>query len=128
MQEKRCDSCSTRLASPAFHQPWPHLAVKESPSLDTTNAVVHPPHRSRPSQPLPNPCPQAFDDPEQPYLPDEVLFRQKEQFSDGVGYDWVDGLKEYANKVRRGGWGAAAANDGVQQWCRCAALGNYQAG
>jgi asparagine synthase (glutamine-hydrolysing) len=41
----------------------------------------------------------AFDDPEQPYLPDEVLFRQKEQFSDGVGYDWVDGLKEYANKV-----------------------------
>lgn len=43
----------------------------------------------------------AFDDPDQPYLPDEVLFRQKEQFSDGVGYDWVDGLKEYAAKVKR---------------------------
>ena len=41
----------------------------------------------------------AFDEPERPYLPDEVLFRQKEQFSDGVGYDWVDGLKEYAAQV-----------------------------
>ena len=50
--------------------------------------------------PAPRPLQQAFDDPEQPYLPDEVLFRQKEQFSDGVGYDWVDGLKEYAAKVR----------------------------
>ena len=38
----------------------------------------------------------AFDTPEDPYLPEEVLWRQKEQFSDGVGYDWVDGLKEYA--------------------------------
>uniref|UniRef100_A0A6T7VL96 asparagine synthase (glutamine-hydrolyzing) n=1 Tax=Pyramimonas obovata TaxID=1411642 RepID=A0A6T7VL96_9CHLO len=38
----------------------------------------------------------AFDTPEDPYLPESVLFRQKEQFSDGVGYDWVDGLKDYA--------------------------------
>jgi len=30
------------------------------------------------------------------YLPESVLYRQKEQFSDGVGYDWVDGLKDYA--------------------------------
>jgi len=30
-----------------------------------------------------------------PYLPDEILWRQKEQFSDGVGYSWIDGLKEY---------------------------------
>ncbi len=29
------------------------------------------------------------------YLPDEILWRQKEQFSDGVGYNWIDGLKEY---------------------------------
>ena len=29
------------------------------------------------------------------YLPDEVLWRQKEQFSDGVGYNWIDTLKEY---------------------------------
>jgi asparagine synthase (glutamine-hydrolysing) len=41
----------------------------------------------------------AFDTPDDPYLPDEVLWRQKEQFSDGVGYDWVDGLQNYADKM-----------------------------
>ena len=29
------------------------------------------------------------------YLPDSVLWRQKEQFSDGVGYSWIDSLKEH---------------------------------
>ena len=29
------------------------------------------------------------------YLPKEILWRQKEQFSDGVGYSWIDGLKEH---------------------------------
>lgn len=29
-------------------------------------------------------------------LPDEILWRQKEQFSDGVGYSWIDSLKEIA--------------------------------
>ena len=33
------------------------------------------------------------------YLPEEVLWRQKEQFSDGVGYNWIDYLKEHTNKV-----------------------------
>ncbi|CEM36405.1 unnamed protein product [Vitrella brassicaformis CCMP3155] len=32
------------------------------------------------------------------YLPDDILWRQKEQFSDGVGYSWIDGLKDYAEK------------------------------
>jgi asparagine synthase (glutamine-hydrolysing) len=41
----------------------------------------------------------AFDVPDAPYLPESVLFRQKEQFSDGVGYSWVDALKDYANEV-----------------------------
>lgn len=27
----------------------------------------------------------------QPYLPRSILWRQKEQFSDGVGYSWIDG-------------------------------------
>jgi len=30
------------------------------------------------------------------WLPDEILWRQKEQFSDGVGYGWIDGLKAHA--------------------------------
>ena len=32
----------------------------------------------------------AFED----YLPESVAWRQKEQFSDGVGYSWIDKLKE----------------------------------
>ncbi len=36
----------------------------------------------------------AFED----MLPDEILWRQKEQFSDGVGYGWIDGLKAHAEK------------------------------
>lgn len=32
------------------------------------------------------------------YLPDEILWRQKEQFSDGVGYSWIDTLKAVAEE------------------------------
>ncbi|MEP7184662.1 MAG: asparagine synthase B [Rhodanobacter sp.] len=32
-------------------------------------------------------------------LPDAILWRQKEQFSDGVGYGWIDGLKDHAEQV-----------------------------
>ena len=37
---------------------------------------------------------EAFDG----YLPESILWRQKEQFSDGVGYGWIDGLKAHAEK------------------------------
>ncbi|KAF2516913.1 asparagine synthase B [Flavobacterium salilacus subsp. salilacus] len=40
----------------------------------------------------------AFDTPEQPYLPENVLWRQKEQFSDGVGYKWIDALIAYCEQ------------------------------
>ena len=36
----------------------------------------------------------AFED----YLPESVAWRQKEQFSDGVGYSWIDSLKELVSK------------------------------
>ena len=32
-------------------------------------------------------------------LPREILWRQKEQFSDGVGYGWIDGLKAHAEQA-----------------------------
>lgn len=35
----------------------------------------------------------AFED----YLPASVAWRQKEQFSDGVGYSWIDTLKQMVN-------------------------------
>jgi asparagine synthase (glutamine-hydrolysing) len=42
----------------------------------------------------------AFDTSDDPsaeaYLPDNILWRQKEQFSDGVGYGWIDALKDNA--------------------------------
>jgi asparagine synthase (glutamine-hydrolysing) len=37
----------------------------------------------------------AFED----TLPASVAWRQKEQFSDGVGYDWIDTLKEKVDKA-----------------------------
>ncbi len=33
------------------------------------------------------------------YLPESVAWRQKEQFSDGVGYSWIDSLKEVVNEA-----------------------------
>jgi len=36
----------------------------------------------------------AFED----MLPESVVWRQKEQFSDGVGYNWIDTLKELVNQ------------------------------
>lgn len=44
---------------------------------------------------------QAFSVPKsdgKPYLPNEILWRQKEQFSDGVGYSWINGIKDYAEQ------------------------------
>lgn len=36
----------------------------------------------------------AFED----YLPESIAWRQKEQFSDGVGYNWIDTLKEITSR------------------------------
>jgi asparagine synthase (glutamine-hydrolysing) len=38
----------------------------------------------------------AFDNGE--YLPAEVLWRQKEQFGDGVGYSWIDSIKDFVEQ------------------------------
>ncbi|KAI5289571.1 asparagine synthetase, partial [Ascosphaera acerosa] len=42
----------------------------------------------------------AFDTSDEPdvapYLPEKILWRQKEQFSDGVGYGWIDALRDHA--------------------------------
>ena len=37
---------------------------------------------------------EAFDG----WLPESILWRQKEQFSDGVGYSWIDTLREVADQ------------------------------
>lgn len=37
----------------------------------------------------------AFED----LLPENIVWRQKEQFSDGVGYGWIDSLKDLTSKM-----------------------------
>ena len=41
------------------------------------------------------------------FLPEEILWRQKEQFSDGVGYSWIDSLRAHAE--------AQVTNDELQR-------------
>ena len=67
-----------------------------------------------------------------PYLPSHILWRQKEQFSDGVGYGWIDGLKDEAKKfvsddemveanIRREKpqWGDDIPDSKEAYWYRC---------
>lgn len=44
-------------------------------------------------------------------LPEQILWRQKEQFSDGVGYGWIDGLKDHAEALVSDSEFASAAAD-----------------
>ncbi|CAN9285719.1 unnamed protein product [Alternaria alternata] len=68
------------------------------------------------------------DEPEtQPYLPEKILWRQKEQFSDGVGYGWIDALKDNAElhvtdemmKNPKKEWGNDIPDMKEAYWYRC---------
>jgi asparagine synthase (glutamine-hydrolysing) len=68
------------------------------------------------------------DEPEtEPYLPDNILWRQKEQFSDGVGYGWIDALKDHAEmnvtdemmKNPKPEWGSDVPDSKEAYWYRC---------
>lgn len=68
------------------------------------------------------------DEPDvEPYLPDEILWRQKEQFSDGVGYGWIDALKDNAElhvtdemmKNPKPEWGSDVPDTKEAYWYRC---------
>ncbi|KAI9930846.1 hypothetical protein ASPWEDRAFT_99751 [Aspergillus wentii DTO 134E9] len=73
----------------------------------------------------------AFDTTDEPdvkaYLPDKILWRQKEQFSDGVGYSWIDGLKDQAEievtdemlKNPKPEWGTDIPDTKEAYWYRC---------
>ncbi|PSR83524.1 hypothetical protein BD289DRAFT_435843 [Coniella lustricola] len=73
----------------------------------------------------------AFDTADEPgntpYLPDEILWRQKEQFSDGVGYGWIDALKDTAEmqvtdemmKNPKPEWGNDIPDTKEAYWYRC---------
>lgn len=68
------------------------------------------------------------DEPDvKPYLPDHILWRQKEQFSDGVGYGWIDALKDNAEanvtdemmKNPKEIWGDDIPDSKEAYWYRC---------
>jgi asparagine synthase (glutamine-hydrolysing) len=68
------------------------------------------------------------DEPDtKPYLPDKILWRQKEQFSDGVGYGWIDALKDTAEqqvtdemmKNPKAEWGEDIPDTKEAYWYRC---------
>jgi len=68
------------------------------------------------------------DEPEvKPYLPEDILWRQKEQFSDGVGYGWIDILKDTAEKMvtdeemknPKPEWGREVPDSKEAYWYRC---------
>nr|XP_023907841.1 asparagine synthetase [glutamine-hydrolyzing] 1-like [Quercus suber] len=69
---------------------------------------------------------------QKPYLPEHILYRQKEQFSDGVGYGWIDGLKDEAEKLitdeemkeeniraKKPQWGDDIPDSKEAYWYRC---------
>ncbi|KAJ4312255.1 asparagine synthetase [Fusarium piperis] len=64
---------------------------------------------------------------EAPYLPESILWRQKEQFSDGVGYGWIDALKDNAEahvtdemmKNPKPEWGNDIPDTKEAYWYRC---------
>lgn len=68
------------------------------------------------------------DEPDtKPYLPEKILWRQKEQFSDGVGYGWIDALKDNAElhvtdemmKNPKPEWGSDIPDSKEAYWYRC---------
>ncbi|KAF2233923.1 asparagine synthetase [Viridothelium virens] len=73
----------------------------------------------------------AFDTTDEPntkpYLPEHILWRQKEQFSDGVGYGWIDALKDNAElhvsdddlKNPKPEWGDDVPDTKEAYWYRC---------
>lgn len=68
------------------------------------------------------------DEPDtKPYLPEKILWRQKEQFSDGVGYGWIDALRDRAEeevtdemlKNPKPEWGDDIPDSKEAYWYRC---------
>jgi asparagine synthase (glutamine-hydrolysing) len=86
---KSCAAWGVEARVPFLDREFLDVAMSLDPNVKVPRNAVY----ARPIEkwPLRN----AFEG----YIPDKVLWRQKEQFSDGVGYGWIDALKataEYA--------------------------------
>lgn len=96
----------TRVRQPLFHT-YTYIHPFSQPTI--TQPTIHQPPQSegRIEKYI---LRKAFDDPADPYLPAKILWRQKEQFSDGVGYGWIDALRDHAAAAISDQQFAAAAN------------------
>lgn len=85
---KACAAWGVEARVPFLDREFLEVAMAIDPSIKL-------PRNARFSKPIEKwPLRNAFDG----YLPESVLWRQKEQFSDGVGYSWIDGIKAFAER------------------------------
>lgn len=85
---KSCMAWSVEARVPFLDVAFLDVAMRMDPEAKL-------PYRAPRPRPIEKyPLRQAFDG----WIPDGILWRQKEQFSDGVGYGWIDGLKVHAER------------------------------
>lgn len=77
---------SVEARVPFLDREFLDVAMNLDPAVKLPRNAAHP----RPIEKFP--LRDAFRD----YIPEAILWRQKEQFSDGVGYAWINGLRAFA--------------------------------
>lgn len=85
---KACAAWGVEARVPFLDREFLDVAMMLDPEIKVPRNAQHP----RPIEKWP--LRKAFEG----YIPDEILWRQKEQFSDGVGYGWINSLKATAEK------------------------------
>ena len=83
---KSCAAWGVEARVPFLDREFLDVAMMLDPEVKLPRNAAHP----RPIEKWP--LRKAFEG----YIPDEILWRQKEQFSDGVGYGWINALKATA--------------------------------
>jgi asparagine synthase (glutamine-hydrolysing) len=85
---KSCAAWSVEARVPFLDREFLDVAMMLEPSVKLPRNAAHP----RPIEKFP------LRDAFRGYIPEEILWRQKEQFSDGVGYNWINGLRAHAER------------------------------
>jgi asparagine synthase (glutamine-hydrolysing) len=83
---KSCAAWGVEARVPFLDRDFLDVAMNLDPAIKLPRNADHP-------KPIEKwPLRKAFEG----YVPDEILWRQKEQFGDGVGYAWINSLRETA--------------------------------
>ena len=85
---KSCAAWGVEARVPFLDREFLDVAMALTPDVKLPRNAAH-------SHPIEKwPLRKAFEG----YIPEEILWRQKEQFSDGVGYSWINTLKATAER------------------------------